>query len=196
MELSIFLSTVAGLGYTLAYLEYNRGVINGGTRPNAATWAIWSAISLVSAGSYFSATGDFWKSLLPAINIVLCIGTFVLSTALGKFRKLDATDWIALGVGFVAVMVWGIWKSASYANLVVQLAIMIGFFPTWRAIWRTGSCERSCPWWIWTISYCISLIVVILRWKEQWVDLAHPVNGTLLHASVPILLVWRLRATR
>src|SRR5690242_5709189 len=118
MELSIILSTMAGFGYMLAYLDYNRGVLKGVTKPNGATWAIWSAIAVVSTGSYFAATGDFWKSLLPILNIVLCIGTFVLALIAGKFKKLDVTDWIALGIGFIAAVVWGVYKSATYANLI------------------------------------------------------------------------------
>lgn len=187
MELSIILSTQAGLGYCLAYLDYNRGVLTGETKPNGATWAIWSAIAVVSTGSYFAASGDFWKSLLPILNIVLCIGTFVLALITGKFKKLDVTDWIALGLGLIAAVVWGVYKSATYANLIVQVAIMVGFIPTWRAIWKTPSCEHPRPWWIWDISYCISAVVVILRWENQWIDLVYPINCIVLHASVPIL---------
>lgn len=193
MEPSVILSTMAGLGYMLAYLDYNRGVSKGVTEPNGATWAIWSAIAVVSTGSYFAATGDFWKSLLPTLNIMLCTGTFVLALIAGKFKKFDVTDWIALGVGLIAATVWIIYKSATYANLIVQFAILVGFIPTWWAIWETPSCEHPRPWSIWTVSYCISLIVVILRWKNQWIDLVYPINCIVLHASIPILCSLRSR---
>ncbi len=194
MELvSVFLSALAGIGYCLAYLDYNRGVLTGETKPNGATWAIWSAISVVSTGSYFAASGDFWKSLLPILNILLCIGTFVLALLAGKFKKLDVTDWAALGLGFIAAVVWGVYESATYANLVVQVAMMVGFIPTWRATWKTPSCEHPRPWWIWSMSYCIATVVVILRWKNQWIDLVYPINGAILHASVPILRLLRGR---
>lgn len=195
MELvSVILSILAGLGYSLAYLEYTRGVFTGKTKPNGATWAIWSAISIVSAGSHFGVSGDFWKSLLPILNILLCIGTFVLVFIAGKFDKLDVTDWIALGLGLIAAVVWGIYKSATYANLIVQVAITVGFIPTWRAILKTSSCEHYRPWWIWSASYCIATIVVLLRWKNQWVELIYPVLCVLLHVSVPILSMLRARA--
>lgn len=177
---------MSGLGTTLAYLDYNRVVLKGETKPNGATWAIWSAVALVSTSSYFAASGDFWKSVIPFANILLCIGTFILALVGGKFKKLDATDWCALVIGIIAVVVWKM-TNAAYANLIVQVAIIIGFIPTWHGVWKTPSCEKPRPWWIWMIAYGIAGIVVVLRWKNQWIDLVYPVLCVFLHASVPIV---------
>ena len=195
MEFSIIVSTLAGIGYCIAYLDYNQRVRSGTTVPNGATWAIWSVIAVISAGTYFTVTGDFWKSILPILNILLCIGTFLLAFIAGKFKKLDVTDWLALGLGLVAALVWVVYKSAGYANLIVQVAIMVGFIPTWRAVWKRPLCEHPRPWWIWAASYSIAIAALILRWKNQWIDLVFPVNGVVLHASVPILAYAR-RKTR
>lgn len=177
---------VSGLGTTLAYIDYNRKVFKGETKPNGATWGIWSAIALVSSSSYLASTGDFWKGILPLANIVLCIGTFSLALISGKFKKLNFTDWCALVIGLIAVIVWK-FTTASYANLVVQGAIIFGFIPTWIGIWKTPSCEMPRPWWVWSASYTIAVVVVMIRWKSQWVDLVYPILGVTLHASVPIL---------
>jgi hypothetical protein len=193
MELSIIISTLAGLGYCLAYLDYNRNVFTGETKPNGATWAIWSAVSFVSTGSYIANSADFWKSLIPILNIILCIATFVLALVAGKLKKLDVSDWIALGLGLVAALVWAVNKSAQNANLIVQVAIMVGFVPTWRAVWATPASEHPRPWWIWSVSYAVSIIVVLLRWKNQRIDLVYPVVCTVLHASVPIVCFFRSR---
>jgi len=184
--LGIILALISGLGTTLAYLDYNRVVLKGETKPNGATWAIWSAIALISASSYFASTGDFWKSIISLLNIILCIGTFVLALMGGKFKKLDATDWCALAIGIIATIVWKL-TTASYANLIVQVAIIIGFIPTWHGVWKSPSREKPRPWWIWCISYGIAGIVVIIRWKHQWIDLVYPVLCVFLHASVPLV---------
>lgn len=186
MSASIILAILSGLGTTLAYLDYNRVVLSGETKPNGATWAIWSAIALISSSSYLASTGDFWKSIIPLVNILLCIGTFVLALVSGKFKKLDVTDWCALAIGIVATLVWKL-TTASYANLIVQAAIIIGFIPTWHGVWQNPSREKPRPWWIWSISYCIAGIVVIMRWKGQWIDLVYPWLCVPLHASVPLV---------
>jgi hypothetical protein len=184
--LSIILAIMSALGTSLAYTDYNRKILRGETNPNGATWAIWSAIALVSTSSYFASTGDIWKSIIPFANILLCIGTFVLALMGGKFKKLGITDWCALAIGIVAVIVWKM-TTAAYGNLIVQVAIIIGFIPTWHGVWNKPSCEKSRPWWIWCVSYGIAGVVVILRWKGQWIDLVYPWLCVFLHASVPIV---------
>ncbi len=186
MNVGIILALMSGIGTILAYLDYNRVVLKGETKPNGATWAIWSAIALVSSSSYLASSGDLWKSIIPVVNIFLCIGTFILALMKGKFKKLDTTDWCALGIGIVATIVWKL-TTAQHANLVVQVAITIGFIPTWIGVWKTPSCEKARPWWIWSTSYSIAALVVIIRWKGQWVDLVYPTLCVVLHASVPLV---------
>ena len=186
MNMGIILAIISGLGTALAYLDYNRVVLKGETKPNGATWAIWSTIALVSTSSYFASTGDVWKSIIPFANIFLCIGTFVLALIVGKFKKLDFTDWSALTIGIIAAIVWKL-TTAAYGNLIVQVAIIIGFIPTWCGVWKTPSCEKPRPWWIWCVSYGIAGVVVIMRWRGQRIDLVYPWLCVFLHASVPLV---------
>ena len=189
---SILLAVLSGLLYVGAYLDYIRKVLAGRTAPNGATWAIWSAIALVSFSTYVIASGDLWKSILPLINIALCLTTFILALCCGKFRKLDVPDWVALALALTAVVVWKL-STAAYANMIVQVAIAIGFMPTWKAVRRDPFCEHPQPWWMWSSSYCIALLVVFLRWRDQWIDVLMPINCILLHASVPVLALIQQR---
>jgi hypothetical protein len=184
--LGIFLALLSGLVDAGAYLDYIRKVLGGKTTPNGATWAIWSAIALVNFATYATASGDFWKSIVPLTNIALCVTTFVLALCCGKFRKLDVPDWFALILALGAVVVWEL-STAAYANMLAQFAIAIGFIPTWKAVRRDPLCEHPQPWWMWSSAYCVALVVVILRWRGQWSDVLLPVNCIILHASVPIL---------
>jgi len=183
-NISITLAVVSGLFHTLAYLDYNRKVITGLTRPNGATWAIWSVIALVSTSSYFVSSGDFWKNTIPLVNVFLCIGTFILG--LKRFDRLSGVEISALILGLIAIGVWKL-SSPAYANLVVQVAIAIGFFPTYKMVWKNPASEMARPWWIWTSGYTIMIGVVILRWQHQWTDLVYPVNCVILHSLVPII---------
>ena len=134
MQTSQLLAIAAGLVYTIAYLDYNRKVLKGETKPNGATWLIWSVISLISTSSYFTATRDVWMSVIPLLNIVLCIGTFVLALWLKRFTRPDIMDFVALTIGIIAAVVWKQYGSAKYANFIVQFAVLAGFYPTWRGI--------------------------------------------------------------
>ena len=177
----------SGIAYILAYLDYNRQVIKGATRPNGATWLIWSVISIVSATSYLKASGDVWKSVIPLLNIGLCTATFVLAVYLKNIKWPDKMDYVALAIGIIAALVWKHYGSARYANLIVQLAVLAGFVPTWRGILKDPTCEQARPWIIWMVGYILALIVVTLRWNGQWIDAVYPVMCIVLHASIPIL---------
>lgn len=187
MQTGKILALASGAAYSLAYLDYNRQVLKGATKPNGATWLIWSVIAAVSAGSYLQASGDVWKSVIPIINIGLCLATFILAVWLKKFQRPDPMDFIALALGVVAVAVWKYGGSAMDANLIIQFAILCGFIPTWRALLKNPGCEQPRPWWMWAAGYFLAGLVVIFRWHNQWSDLIYPVNCVLLHSSVPIL---------
>lgn len=187
MQTSQILAIASGIAYTLAYLDYNRQVIKGATRPNSATWLIWSVIAIVSTTSYLKASGDVWKSVIPLLNIGLCMATFVLAVCLKKFKRPDMMDFVALAIGVTAALVWKQYGSAKYANLIVQFAVLAGFVPTWRGILKDPTCEQARPWIIWTVGYILAVIVVILRWNGQWIDIVYPTNCVLLHTSIPII---------
>jgi hypothetical protein len=179
-------AVVSGLFHATAYLDYNRKIISGEIKPNGATWAIWSIIAAVSTSSYFVSSGDFWKNIIPLVNVVLCLWTFVLGYK--RFKRLSDIEMLALGLGIVAVGVWKI-STPTYANYLVQVAIAIGFYPTYKMVWKDPESEMARPWWIWSGGYSIMIIVITLRWKHQWSDLVYPVNCAILHGLVPIIAI-------
>lgn len=189
--LSVFLSIAAVLCHTVAYLEYNRGFLFGDTKPNGATWAIWSTIAAISTGTYLKNSGDMWMSLLPLINILLCVGTFMVALWKRRFERLDSIEWAALGIGLCAAFVWWLYQSAVYANLIAQVAVLVGFIAMWRTVWKNPLTEEPRPWWIWVAGYCLMVLVVVLRWQGQWIDLVYPVIAALLHAGTLFVRSYR-----
>ena len=198
MNISEILAIASGVVYIFAFLDYNLKVVQRLTKPNGTAWFIWSIISAVSITSYLKMSGDAWKSVIPLLNILLCVATFLLAVTLKKFRWPDKWDLIALGLGIFATVVWKHYDSAKYANLIVQLAILAGFVPLWRMLRVDPEIEQPRPWLIWSFGYILATIVVILRWKGQWYDLVYPINCIILHSSVPILglMIRRIKTQR
>ncbi len=192
-KLSVGISLLSGLSYLLGFLYYNWGLLQGKIKPNGATWAIWTALAIMSAGSYFLTSQDFWKSIIPIINTFLCIGTFIVALVIKKFQKIDTIDWVALIIGLIAAAVWGLSLSAVSANIIVQIAIFIGFIPLWRTLWHYPDSERALPWCLWTFSYFATGCVVVLRWHGVWAEIIYPMNCFLLHISVPLISFVRRR---
>ena len=192
MEFSGILGIVAALIHTLAYLDYNSGVLKGTRKPNGPTWIIWATIATLSATSYFSMSGDLAKSALPLMNIGLCIATFGIAWWLKCFKKPSKYDVGALVIGLSAGVIWKIYQSAEYANLILQVAITIGFMPTFLLVWENPRAESPRPWLIWTFAYIVMLVTVMLRWRGQWYDLVYPINSIVLHTAVTTISIVRV----
>lgn len=187
MDLSKVLSLISPTITVVAYVVYLRTL----KKPNAVSWGIWATICLVSTWIYVVMASDWWISLLILVNSFFCMGTFVFLLVKRKFAKVDVEDEIALVLGIIAATIWFVYRLAAQANLIIQVAIVIGFIPMWRGQWRRRVEERSLPWVIWVVAYIISIAVVLLRWNNHWVALVYPVNCLICHATVALLAARR-----
>jgi len=181
------LGITAGLLHIIAFVIYNRQMLEGTSKPNSATWTLWVFLTVLNATSYSDMSGDWVKNFLPIVSSAAVFVTFLVALFLGKFSKLDSYDLAALVVGCVSGFAWWYYQSAAYANLILQLSILISFIPTYKGVWRDSKKEKSLPWFIWTSAYVLSLIVIYMRWEGQWEELAYPVNCFFLHVGVGFL---------
>ena len=173
--------------HIVAFLFYNKQMIRGESTPNTATWTIWVFLGTLNASSYFFTSEDFVKSILPVVSTIGCIGTYIYVIIKGKFSRLDWTDSFVLGLGMVASALWYYYKSATIANMIIQVAVLISFIPTWRGVIKNPKIERVFPWFLWSAAYIVNIVIVLLRWKSQPQDLVYPINCLILHGSVGLL---------
>ena len=187
MNLSLSLSIVSGLLHILAFVIYNKQVLQGTSEPNRATWILWAFITTLNVSSYNIMSGDWVKCLLPLAGSVACILTFLLSLFRKKLSVMDVWGYIALSIGVISVLVWWHSRSATYANLILQFSFIVSFVPTYLGVWKDPTKEKAAPWYIWGFAYVLTTIVVILRWENQYQDLAYPICGLIFHVMVGVL---------
>ncbi|MEA1925749.1 MAG: hypothetical protein U9M90_00685 [Patescibacteria group bacterium] len=187
MDIAIALGVLAGLLHILVFALYNRQMLKGISQPNLATWILWVFLTVLNVSSYAVMSDDWVKSILPLASSIACILTFLFALYKGKLSKIDPWDGLALGIGIISSLVWWYYKSATYANLILQFSIAVSFVPTYRGVWNNSLKERALPWFMWSSAYILSIIVVILRWQSQYQDLVYPVNCLILHAVVGLL---------
>lgn len=187
MTLEVILGIVAGLIHIVAFAIYHRQMLLGTSRPNRATWTLWVFISTLNCISYIAMSRDVIKGLLPIASTIACIVVFVVSLFKGKLSKLNLGDQVALMLGFVSIFVWWGYRSATYANLLLQVCIVISFIPTIHGVWEDPKNEKALPWFIWSSAYILTIIVVFLRWQGQYQDFVYPINCLLVHGGVGIL---------
>ena len=188
-KISTIISSVAGIIQLLAFWIYNQNSIKGKTSPNIVSWGLWAGITCLNFTSYQSMSNDWVKSILPTASSFACIFTFaVLFFGKNKKIKLGIFDGIALIIGVVSVGIWFFSQSAMYANVVLQLAVLVGFIPTVRGVLKNPKNENPIPWLMWSVAYTLSSLVVFIRWHGQLNDLVYPiVVGVIMHTTITLL---------
>lgn len=189
MPIDLLLSVTAGVLHLIAFAVYNRQMIAGASVPNTATWTLWTFLTVLNVSSYQAMSADWVKSILPGLSSLACILTFMFAVWKGKLSKLDLLDATVLAIGVISGFVWWYYQSAMYANLILQGAVALSFVPTLRGVWNDPSCEKALPWWIWSSAYIFLIAVVMIRWNNQYADLAYPTNGLVLHGLVAIFVL-------
>ena len=191
MEATKVLALVSLLIYLIAFGLYNRQIISGHSKPNPATWGLWVFLAFLNSASYSVMTGDWVKAMTTYAGCVAMSVTFLFALKKGKFAKLSSFDWSLMSLGFLSILIWWIKRDAMYANLLLQVSVILSFIPTYRWVWHDPRNERPLPWLLFSFGYCFAVAVVVLRWQGQPQDLAFPVLGVVLHAVVGLMSLRR-----
>jgi hypothetical protein len=169
-----------------AYIVYSWSNLTGTGHPNISSWFVWTFLTVLNFTSYKKATGDWVKTYLPTANSMMCIVTTVVALCTGSFRNLGMTDLVCLCIGIVAGIWW--WKShsAKQAQILVQIAIDVGFIPTFVTVYNHPSAEPWYCWLMWTASFMFQFGAVKLR-KGKGIDYLYPTNMVITHAVTTAL---------
>lgn len=186
MTMTLFIAIVSTLLQLVGYGIYNRSIWTGRVRPNLSSWLIWGGISLLNTASYFSLSGhDFIVSLMPFTVTAVNVLTLFIIIRKGTFQRIGRPDAAALVISAVAVVLWKLTDS-SLANLMIQIAIIVGTVPTMLGVWRDPSVEHPLPWFLWSASFVCAIIVVAMR-NVSWVAYASPVIQMVMYITIGLL---------
>jgi len=178
---------LAGCLSVLAFVLYNSRNIAGGTHPNISSWAVWASITVLNFTSYKKLTGDWVKSILPTANSAMCVATALLALHTGSVRSLGGIDQTCFLLGVIAGVCWWIFKSASFAQIILQVAIVVGFIPTLTGAWNKPSSEPALSWCLWVGAFIAQYFAVKFTWGGKRIEFLYPVNMTVFHSAVFLL---------
>jgi hypothetical protein len=192
MDPKILLGVSAGFVHLIAFLIYNRQMVNGDSIPNTATWSLWVALSCLNCVTYVLMTHDWVKGLLPLASSIACMATFIFTIFRGKLSRLNRFDSIAMIIGFATLVVWWATRSATYTNLMLQVCLIVSLVPTYRSTWKNPAVEKPLPWFIWGLAYALSAVLVIVRWNGRYEDFVYPVVSLMAHSGMGFLCLRRI----
>lgn len=182
-HLSAAVSAAASMVLLVGYWLYNKKIANSDTKPNATTWGLWALASFPVVLLYQDLTNDWIKNLLPFACAIAAVATFIHMMVRGSFQKPDRLDVEIFILDLVVILYWYTTKDPFISSIFLEIDIWITFIPILRSTWKDPKSENHLPWSIWTISYILFTLAVVMRW-EKWWDLILPVNYVIQHGLV------------
>jgi hypothetical protein len=141
------LSAIVGL---IAYPPYLRDMFRGTTKPERASWFIWTVLSGIALVSQI-AEGATWSLLMTAANTLGVAVIFLLSIKFGV-GGLHRRDIASLIVAAAGLALWAFTKQPMLALIIV---IIVDGAGAWLTIYKAHKNPRSETLSTWVID-CVS----------------------------------------
>ena len=183
MTLAGSIGIFAGVLSFIGFLPYWWAIWQGQTRPNRATWWIWSVVGIAIALSYRAAGADatMW---VPITYIIGPLGTSLLGIKFGEggWTKLDRLCLVGVGIGLI---LWGLYRSPEL-TLIINIGIdLLGALPTIRKSWYDPKSENRLAWLCFAVASTCNLFAID-RW--QWQVAIYPIYMFFITITIYSLL--------
>lgn len=190
-ELRVLVGVAAGVISLAGFVPYLASTFAGKTRPNRATWWIWTVVGTMLGASYYAsgARASAWVALSYVVG-PLVTAIVSLWRGEGGWSRFDRA---CIAGAAVSALLW--WTSGSplVALLINVLIDALGALPTIRKTWRDPSSENRLAWSLSLGGNALNLLAV-----EAWTfaQALYPVYLCVVGASVTALAFRRVPADR
>jgi hypothetical protein len=188
MELKAYLNLglLAGIITLLGFVPYCIAIVQGRTKPNQATWWIWSIVGIMLASSYWAsgATQTLWVPISYVIGPIITTALAMRygSSTWGRFDRLCILGALA------SLILWLLLRSPQVALVINLIIDLFGVLPTLRNAWHRPQDEDLTGWLMFTVGNCLN-VLAINRWT--WEIAIYPLYISVANAAVLFLLLRR-----
>lgn len=194
--ISLSLTILSSFIFLSSFVLYNKNILNSSVKPHIVSWVLFSVITLINAITYVIFTGDVFKSALAFTDFFTCIVITCLILFKGKYVKFTILEYSIIFLSILSLVVWYVLHSAQYANLLLQPAYILAFIPTLKSVFINPENENARVWFMWAFSFILTLVVIFLRWNNNWVDVINPLIAFVLCLSVGLLAMHSFAPSR
>jgi len=159
MKLDVMAAIVAVILTFAAGAWYCFQIASGAVTPSLATWLIFGVATMISLWSYLKTPrkdeliANIGNKLDPIMTLVI-IAFILLSPKSDK--GLYAFDYACMAFSVVVLVLWAVSGSALLANILIQLIIVAGYFPTCYKMIHEGKNTESFV--MWGANFVIALL--------------------------------------
>jgi hypothetical protein len=185
MTIQSWLGMIAGVLTLTGFIPYWWAIVRGKTRPNRATWWIWTIVGIIIAFSYRAsgATSTMWVPITYVIG-PFCTALLAIKFGADGWTKLDTICLVGVGIGLI---LWGVYRS-PHLTLGLNIGIdFLGALPTIRKSIRDPYSEDLFAWLLFAIANIINLLAVDL-W--EWQIIVYPIYMVLITTIICGYLWW------
>ena len=176
---------IAGALAFMQLIPYLTSIFRGHTKPERATYAIWSLVNLVLLLSYVAsgASTTIWVALAYTLSSILIFG-LSFRYGVGGYSRFDI---VCLLLAFVGIVFW-----VSTSNFLVALYFSIavkalGVVPTLRKVYYRPDTENRLSW---AMCAAASIINIFALTNLDPNILSLPVYALLADSAVALLVLF------
>lgn len=164
------LGITSGIISVICYIPYVRDILKKTTKPERASWLIWSVLGSIAFFSQLAegASNSLW---MVAVQTFLCALIFVLSLRFGE-GGLFKRDLFALFIAFIGLLIWFFTKEAVYALFIVIAIDAAGASLTIIKSYEDPGSETMSTWFLSGLSGFVSMFAV---GSLNWILLSYPI---------------------
>lgn len=187
-----FLGLASGVLVGFSYLPYLKDIFLHTTKPERASWLIWSVLGSIAFFSQL-AEGASWSLWLTALDTLGVFLIFILSIKYGV-GGLKRRDIIALIVAGIGLVLWYITRHAAIALYITILIDVAGASLTVIKAYEDPGSETLTTWLVIAAAGILGMLSV---GTFNFVLLSYPFYIFLANFSVAIaILLGRARQAR
>lgn len=188
MDFKSALSAIAIALTFAAFIPYVRSILRGQTKPHVFSWVIWGLVTIIVFFAQLAGgagIGAWPIGVSGAISMSIAILAYV--------KRGDAaitrSDWAFLVLGLASIPAWMLTSDPLSAVILLTLADLLGFGPTFRKAWVRPFEEQ-------TLTYALvgvrNFIAIAALEHFSWTTVLFPaVVGASCFVFVPMVLYRR-----
>jgi hypothetical protein len=160
-DLGSVLGVLAGVLSLLAFVPYVASILRGQTRPNRATWWVWTVCNGILFASYYAA-GERRSAWVPLSFTVASLFVALLSLKRGEggLSRFDRGCVLSCAAGLI---LWGL-SGSPLTALVINIGVdFAGALPTIRKTYLDPKSESLSAWSLFLAANAVNLFAV-----EAW----------------------------
>lgn len=184
------LGFISGLFLISGYIPYIREVISGSTKPNRASWIIWSlSTAIILFGVKETGTNEaIWVPIADAIG---CFIIFVLAIKKGT-GGWSLTDRVAFSICVISLGVWWFTGNPLIALLTNLCIYTSGYIPTIKKSINHPETESLTAWSLFLIGVILNLVTVIIGTDSGFAVWLYPIVLTGTVGTLYFFLIRRV----